>query len=143
MDDIRAIPSALNQHMDDLRTILSALNQHMDDLRAILSALNQHMDELRTILSALNYNFDGIVISEHKITGKEGRRTVNINIPGYHNFIFQPTDSSHDGTGFYLKHNLIYNYCERKDFACNSVGNLESSFIEIQFPKNHVVVGCI
>ena len=66
----------------------------------------------------------------------------NIDIPGYQSFIFQPTESSHGGTGFYLKNNI--NYIERHDLALNSPSNFESAVIEINFPKRkNLIVACI
>ena len=99
-----------------------------------------HIDDLKLILSLLNYKFDIIGISEHKIL-KEKSPSNDISIPGYE-FIFEPTETSFGGTGFYLKDNL--DYILRKDLQFNSPGNFESMFIEIQFPqKKNLIVGCI
>ena len=67
---------------------------------------------------------------------------LTINIPGYHEFLFQPTETTHGGTGFYLKDHI--DYVERNDLDFNSVGDFESSLIEIKFPKKkNLVIGCI
>ena len=106
-----------------------------------MASLNKHIDDLRLIISLLEYKFDIIGISEHKITKGEVP-TANVDIPGYQTFVYEPTESSHGGTGFYLKNNI--NYTERTDLALNSSGNFESIFIEINFPeRKNLIVGCI
>ena len=89
----------------------------------------------------LTHEIDVIGISEHKIQKVNEKPSVNINIPGYHEFLFQPTETTHGGTGFYLKDHI--DYVERKDLDFNSVGDFESSFIEIKFPKKKNLFGCI
>ena len=90
----------------------------------------------------LTHEIDVIGISEHKIQKVNEKLSVNINIPGYHEFLFQPTETTPGGTGFYLKDHI--DYVERKDFDFNSVGDFESSFTEIKFPKKkNLVIGCI
>jgi exonuclease III len=46
-------------------------------------------------------------ISEHKIL-KDSLPSNNIEIAGYEEFIFKPTETTHGGTGFYLKDTLDY-----------------------------------
>ena len=67
-----------------------------------IASLDKHIDDLKLILSLLNYNFDIIGISEHKIL-KDTLPSNNIKIPGYEEFIFEPTETTHGGTGFYIK----------------------------------------
>ena len=106
-----------------------------------IASLNKHIDDLRFILSQLEFNFDIIGISEHKIL-KDTVPSKNIKIAGYEEFIFEPTESTHGGTGFYIKDNL--DYTSRKDLQINSPLNHESMFIEIIFPnKKNLIVGCI
>ena len=82
--------------------------------------------------------FDIIGISEHKIR-KGSTSKYNIDIPGYQSFIFQPIESSHGGTGFYLKNNI-----NNIDLALKSTGNFESTVTEINFPKRkNLIVVCI
>ena len=91
-----------------------------------MASLNKHIDDLRLIISLLEYKFDIIGIFEHKIK-KGDVPTTNVDIPGYQTFLYEPTtESSHGGTGFYLKNNI--NYTERTDLALNSSGNFESIF---------------
>ena len=99
---------------------------------ANIASLNKHIDDLKLILSKLNYKFDVIGISEHKIR-KDTVPSSNILIPGYEEFIFEPTETTHGGTGFFIKDNV--DYITRKDLQINSPGNYESIFIEIQFTK--------
>ena len=89
------------------------------------------------ILSLLEYKFDAIGISEHKVKTS----LANTELTGCHEFIFQPTEISNDGTG-YLKDNI--DYIERNDFAVNSPTNFESCFVKILFQKKkNLIVGCI
>ena len=67
---------------------------------------------------------------------------VSVSVDGYHEFVFQPTETSHGGTGFYLKDYI--DYVERTDLDLSSVGDFETSFIEIKFPKKkNLILGCI
>ena len=99
---------------------------------ANITSLNLHIDDLKLILSRLSFKFNIIGISEHKIR-KDTLPSSNISIPGYEEFIFEPTETTHGGTGFYIKDNIYY--ITRKDLQINSPGDFESIFIEIQFPK--------
>ena len=93
-----------------------------------VASLNLHIDDFRLILSRLEHKFDIIGISEHKI--QEGKpASNNIKLTGYKKFIFEPTCTTHGGTGCYIKDNLDYN--TRKDLQINSPGDFESSFIEL------------
>ena len=106
-----------------------------------IASLNAHIDDLKSVLSRLNFNFDVIGISEHKIM-KDTTPSNNIKIPGYQEFVFEPTATHFGGTGFYLKDHIDYN--QRKDLQLNSPTNYESIFIEIFFPnKRNLIVGCI
>ena len=73
------------------------------------------------ILSLLTHDFDVIGISEHKIHKSSEKPTANLKIPGYHEFVFQPTETSHGGTGFY--HKDYIDYVERTDLDFSSVGD--------------------
>ena len=108
---------------------------------ANIASLNKHIDDLKLIMSKLDFKFDVIGISEHKIR-KDTEPSNNISISGYNPFIFEPTETSHGGTGFYIKDNV--DYVPRKDLQINSPGNHESIFIEIQLPKKkNLIIGCI
>ena len=69
---------------------------------ANIAPLNLYIDDLRHILSLLHYKFDVIGISEHKIR-KDISPSNNISIPGYNEFIFEPTETTNGETGFYIK----------------------------------------
>ena len=97
-----------------------------------IASLYSHIDDLRQILSTLNYKFEIIGISEHKIR----RDTIppnNISIQGYNEFIFEPTDTSHGGTGFFIKDNI--DFITRKDLQINSPGNFESTLLKFNYLK--------
>ena len=97
-----------------------------------IASINNHIDDLRLTLSLLRYKFDIIAISEHKIHG-DSMPTRNINIDGYKPFVFDPTQSSHGGTGFYISESL--SYIKRDDLKFNSQGDFESTFIELILPN--------
>ena len=54
----------------------------------------------------------------------------------------KPTETAHGGTGYYLNDYIVY--VERTDLHFSSVGDFETSFVEIKFPKKkNLVIGCI
>ena len=89
---------------------------------ANIASLNKHIDDLRLILSRLKHKFDVIGISEHKIR-KDTVPSNNITIPGYNEFIFEPTETTHGGTGFYIRDNI--DYTMRTDLQLNSPGDFD------------------
>ena len=106
-----------------------------------IASLSKHIDDLRLTLSLLKKEFQIIGISEHKIR-KDLSPIINIDIEGYKPFIYDHSESSHGGTGFFVKETM--NHIKRDDLKFNSRGNYESIFIEIIVPnKKNIVVGCI
>ena len=104
-----------------------------------LASINKHFDELNLILSLLKFNFDIIGISEHKIHKNVENPISNISLKGYYPFEFDPTETTHGGTGFFIKESLVY--IRRDDLKFNSPGDFESTFIEIILPqKKNIVV---
>ena len=90
-----------------------------------IASLSQHIDELKLTLSLLRNEFHIIAITEHKI--RKGVDTlVNIGIPRYKPFIFDATETSHGGTGFYVKESFQINV--RDDLKFNSPGNFVSKY---------------
>ena len=72
----------------------------------------------------------------------EALTTVNIDIPGYKPFIFDYTETSHGGTGFYVKDSFQIKI--RHDLKFNSPSNFESTFIELIFLNTKkFIIGCI
>ena len=96
-----------------------------------LASISKHFCDLNVTLSLLNHSFDIIGITEHKIRTDTGPIT-NIDIPGYHSFVFDPITTTHGGAGLYIKNSLVF--IERRDLQFNSSGNHESVFIEILIP---------
>ena len=110
-------------------------------LHVNIASLNKHFDELHEVLSRIKYNFDVIGISEHKIQ-KDSLPSNNITLPGYDEFIFEPTGTTHGGTGFYIKSGI--DYIVRDDLKLNTPSFVEAKFIEIILPdRKNVIVGCI
>ena len=85
-----------------------------------------------TVLTLLKPVIHVIGISEHKIHRNDTNNTTNINIEGYHPFVFDPTETTHGGTGFYIKDSLVFE--RRDDLKFNSSSEYESTFIEIILP---------
>ena len=106
-----------------------------------IASLDKHIDDLKMILSLMKHDIEIIGISEHKIK-KDSLPSNNIKIPGYKDFIFEPTEATCGGTGFYIKENL--DHISRNDLQINSPANYETKFIEIKFSnKKNLIVGCI
>ena len=86
-------------------------------------------------------DFHIIGITEHKIC-KDISPTANIDLPGYHSFLYEPTETSHGGAGLYIKDSLVFN--RRDDLNFSSKGDFESCFIELLLhDRKNVIVGCI
>ena len=110
-------------------------------LHVNIASLNKHFDDLHESLSRLKFNFDIIGISEHKIN-KDNPPSNNISLPGYDEFIFEPTGTTHGGTGFYIKSGIDYK--RRDDLNLNTPSFFEAMFIEIIIPdRKNLIVGCI
>ena len=106
----------------------------------IKASIAKHHDDLQLTLSLLKTKFDVIGITEHKIM--KDTQISNIDIPGYQPFVFDCSDTSHGGTGFYIKNSIVFN--KRDDLKFYSPGDFESTFIEIIFPnKKNMIIGCI
>ena len=111
-------------------------------LHTNLSSIVKHFDDLNLVLSLFKFDFHIIGISEHKIHTNDGNSITNINLDGYQPFVFDPTETSHGGTGFYIKESLVY--VKRDDLKFNSPGNYESTFIEIILPdRKNLILGFI
>ena len=109
-------------------------------LHTNLASISKHWDDLQLTLSLLKTKFDVIGITEHKIQKDKIASISNIDIPGFHSFVFDCSDTS--GTGLYIRDSLVYN--KRDDLKILSSGNIESTFIEIIFPeKKNMIIGCV
>ena len=106
-----------------------------------IASLNAHFDDFQELLTRLKYKFDIIGISEHKIRN-DSSSSNNISLPGYNEFIFEPTKTSHGGTGFYIKHGL--DHIIRDDLNLNSPSQFEAMFVELILPnRKNLIIGCI
>ena len=134
-DDEEILTSPVNSKYYDIKSLNSLkidVPSSFGVFHVNIASLDKHIDDLNQVLSHLKYNYDVIGISEHKIK-KDCQPSNNINITGYEPFIFEPTETTHGGTGFYIKQNT--DYIERPDLKFNSPSNYASMFIEIKFPK--------
>ena len=78
-----------------------------------IASLNAYTDDLESVLARLNFNFDIIGISEHKIL-KDTSPSNNINISGYKEFTYEPTETDFGGTGFYIKYKRQFRFKSKK-----------------------------
>ena len=108
-----------------------------------MASIGKHFDDLNLVISLLKFDFHIIGISEHKIQKENDDNSFsNINLEGYHPFVFDPTETSHGGTGFYVKDSLVY--VKSDDLKFNSPSNYESTFIEVILPdRKNMILGCI
>ena len=107
-----------------------------------LASMYLHHDDLVLTLSKLKFDFHIIGITEHKI--KDEIPTANIDIPGYYEFIYNPIETTHGGTGFYVSKSLIYKRRDDLNLITPAPGNFESLFLEINLPgRKKLIVGCI
>ena len=138
-EDILPTINSKYYNIDEFNSLEFDLPSSLKLAHVNIASLDCHIDDLRLVLSRLNYTFDIIGISEHKIKSAPFK---NINLDGYNKFIFQPTKTTHGGTGFYIKEHI--NYVERKDIKLNSSGDFESNFVEIKFENNkNLLIGCV
>ena len=107
-----------------------------------LASINKIFDDLSLVLSLLKFEFHVIAITEHKIHKNDENAIANISLEDYYPFEYDPTETTHGGTGFFIKKSL--NFILREDLKFNSPGDFESTFIELIFPqKRNMVIGCI
>ena len=106
-----------------------------------IASLSRHFDDLHELVSRLKFDFDVIGISEHKIR-KDSYPSNNISLPGYDEFLFEPTGTTHGGAGFFIKTGL--DYIVRHDLKLNTPSFFEAMFVEIILPdRKNLIVGCI
>ena len=72
-----------------------------------LASINKHIGDLNVSLALLNYGFDVIGITEHKIH-EDTDAISNLDIPGYHPFLYDPITTSHGGAGLYINDSLVF-----------------------------------
>ena len=102
---------------------------------ANIASLNLHIDDLRDLLGQLDFSFDVIGISEHRIK-KDQQPSNNIDLQGYSEFKFEPSETACGGTGFYI--NEKHDFIKRDDLKLNSASDFEAMFIEIVIPDRKI-----
>ena len=132
-------PHVINsQYYDNHRfnQIKPDLSSTLGILHTKLASINKYHDDLSTVLTLLKPEIHIIGISEHKIHKNY------TNLEGYHPFVFDPTETTHGETGFYIKDSLVFK--RKDDLKFNSSSDHESTFIEIILPnKKNLILGCI
>ena len=103
-------------------------------------SLNKNFEELQKLLQSTNIQFDIIAITETRIT-KNTSVTQNIELSNY-SFEHTPTESSTGGTLLYIANH--FSYKPRSDLNIYKKFELESTFVEIIYPKeSNIIVGII
>ena len=144
--DLEDFPNPVNSKYHDIHQFNQIKPDPISSLGLIhtnLASIGKHFDDLNLVISLLKFDFHIIGISEHKIQKENDDNSFsNINLEGYHPFVFDPTETSHGGTGIYIKDSLVY--VERDDLKFNSPSNYESTSIEVILPdRKNMILGCI
>ena len=120
-NDLDDFPNPVNSKYHDIHQFNQIKPDPISSLSLMhtnLTSIDKHFDVLNLILSLLKFDFHIIGISEHKIHKNDCNSITNIDSDGYHPFVFDPTETSHGGTGFYIKESLVY--VRRDDLKFNS-----------------------
>ena len=144
--DLEDFPNPVNSKYHDIHQFNQIKPDPISSLGLIhtnLASIGKHFDDLNLVISLLKFDFHIIGISEHKIQKENDDNSFsNINLEGYHPFVFDPTETSHGGTGFYVKDSLVY--VKKDDLKFNSPSNYESTFLEVILPdRKNMILGCI
>ena len=111
-------------------------------LHTNIASIYKHHDDLLITLSHLKFEFHVIALTEHKIMNFIPIQ--NIEIPGYHEFIYDSSETTHGGTGLYVHKSLAYKNRNDLKLVPPHPGVFESTFIEIILPgRKKLIVGCI
>ena len=89
-----------------------------------------HFDEIHALLSSLGINFQGIGLSEIKVSS-DSKKKNKFELPGY-KFHYTPSLSSAGGAGIYVRSNI--EAIKRDDLSVCDV-DFETVWIEIRNPK--------
>ena len=143
-DDNALLTSTVNSryyNVNNFNKIKIDKSSSLGLLHVNIASLNKHFDDLHELLSRLKFDFDVIGITEHKI-GVNSKPSNNISLPGYDEFIFEPTGTTHGGAGFFIKNGL--DYVIRNDLKLNTPSFFEAMFVEIILPdRKNLIVGCL
>ena len=123
-DDLLSAINSKYHDVDEFNSLEIEVSSSFNLCHVNIASLDNHIGDLRIVLSRLKHKFDIIGISEHKINSSPSN---NIDLIGYNEFIFEPTETTHGahgGTVFLIKENI--NFIERNDIKLNSSGNFES-----------------
>ena len=144
-DNEEGLSIPINSAYYDIHKFNQIKTDHSSSLGIIhtnLASINKNIDDLSIVLSLLKFDFHVVGISEHKIHKNHINAISNISLEGYYPFQFDPTETSHGGTGFFINKSL--DFILRDDLKFNAPGDFESTFIELIFPqKRNMVIGCI
>ena len=128
--------------INEINLIKTDKSSSIGFLHTNLASLYKHHSDLTLVLSLLKIKFHIIAITEHKI--KDDHPIQNIEIPNYHDFVYDPATTSHGGTGFFILKSLVYVKRDDLKLKAPNTGDFESTFIEIILPnKKNLILGCI
>ena len=102
-NDLNVFPNPVNSKYHDIHQFTQIKPVPISSLSLMhtnLASFGKHFDDLNLILSLVKFDFHIICISEHKIHKNDCNSMTNIDLDGYHSFVFDPTEISHCGTGF-------------------------------------------
>ena len=136
----------------DVENFASLLNSKDEDEILLIHinarSLSKNVENIKEFLDTLDKLPDVICISETKIRKNskiEFEETLDFNqiqLQGYHPFIYNKTEAHFGGTGIYVLDK--YSFQKRNDLDINIPGECEASFIELNFKhglsKNSIIV---
>ena len=129
----------------DVETFSSLLNSKDNDEVLVVHinarSLLKNVDNIQEFLDTLDKLPDIICISETKIKNQTETSPKSIfdfdeiQLDGYHPFIYNNTAAHFGGTGIYVHEN--FSFQARRDLDINIPGECEASFIELNFSRSH------
>ena len=141
-DDILNHVNSKYYNIHNFKKIKPDVPSSIGFLHTNIASIYKHHDDLLITLSHLKFEFHVIARTEHKI--RNPIPIQNIEIPGYHEFIYDSSETTHGGTGLYVHKSLAYKNRNDSKLVPPHPGVFESTFIEIILPgRKNLIVGCI
>ena len=114
----------------------------IDILHTDIASISKHFDDLTTVLSLVEFNFQIIGVSEHKVQKRVENSMSNIDLEGYHPFVFDTTETTHGGTGFFVHESLVFKKGMILNLIPQAIMNL--LLFELFLPnRKNIFLGCI
>ena len=130
----------LNITINEINQIKHDNDSSLSIIHTNIASISKYFDDLEQVLSIIKTKFHIIGISEHRLSNQSLIPELNIDLPGYHPFIFDSSKTFCEGTGLFIKNTLVYKI--RRDLKITSTSSFESTFIELIFPKKkNMIIG--